>query len=91
MDADPAGVAIASQLPAIVGMVLPPVDVLEEQLRNPQTARKDLFMDQYPVYGQVLDSLGCEHPCHAVWNLISKCAAGVVQERWIQSSVKIFA
>lgn len=90
VDADPAGVAIASQLPNLVGMVLPPLDVLEEQLRNPQTARKNLFMDQYPVYGQALDTLGGDHPCHPVWKLISKCAAGVVQERWIHGSVKVF-
>lgn len=91
MDADPAGVAIASLLPNLVGMVLPQPDVLQEQLRNPQTARKDLFLDQYTIYSQTLDSLGSEHPCHPVWNLISKCAAGVVQERWIQEAVKIFA
>lgn len=90
VDADPAGVAIASQLPNLVGMVLPPLDVLEEQLSNPQTARKNLFMDQYPVYGQALDTLGGDHPCHPVWKLISKCAAGVVQERWIHGSVKVF-
>lgn len=88
VDADPAGVAIASQFPNLLGMVLPPLDVLEAQLRNPQTARKDLFMDQYPVYGQALDTLGSDHPCYPVWKLILKSGAGVVQERWVQASVK---
>lgn len=50
MDADPAGVAIASLLPNLVGMVLPQPDALEEQLRTPQTGRKDLFLDQYTIY-----------------------------------------
>lgn len=90
MDADPAGIAIASQLPNLVGMVLPSQDVLEEQLRNPQTSRKNLFFDQYPVYGQALDGLASDHSCHPVWKLVAKYAAGVVQERWIQESVKIF-
>ena len=91
MDADPAGIAIASKLPNLVGMVLPPLDALEEQLRNPQTARKNLFMDQYPVYGQALDGLGGDHPCHPVWKLISKYAAGVVQERWIKTLLTLFS
>lgn len=88
VDADPAGIAIASQFPNLTGMVLPSLDALEEQLHNPQTARKDLFIDQYPVYGQTLDTLGSDHPCYPVWKLISKSAAGVVQERWVQASVK---
>lgn len=86
MDADPAGVAIAAQLTNVVGMVLPSLAVLEEQLRNPKTARKDLFIEQYPIYGRVLDSLPCGHPCEVPWKLISRSAAGVVQERWIQDT-----
>lgn len=86
MDADPAGVAIAAQLPNLVGMVLPPRAVLEEQLRNPKTARKDLFIEQYPIYSRLLDSLPCGHPCEAHWKQISRSAAGVVQERWIQNT-----
>ena len=89
MDADPAGVTIASQLPCLVGMVLPPLDVLEDQLCNPQTARKNLFMDQYAVYGQSLDKLASNHPCHQAWKLISKYAAGVVQERWLSETVTL--
>lgn len=85
MDADPAGIAIASQFPNLAGMVLPPLPILEEQLRNPRTARKGLFLDQYPVYGSVLDALPVGHPCEGVWRLISRTAAGVVQERWIKS------
>lgn len=84
MDADPAGIAIASQFPNLAGMVLPTTAVLEEQLRNPRTARKDLFLDQYPVYGSVLNALPTGHPCEKVWKLISLAAAGVVQERWVK-------
>lgn len=90
MDADPAGVAIASQFPNLFGMVLPPIKNLEEQLTNTKTARKNLFMDQYPVYGQALDQLSSGNPCKSVWQLISKYAAGVVQERWIHASVEVF-
>lgn len=90
MDADPAGIAIASQFPNLVGMVLPPVETLEEQLHNPRSARKDLFIDQYPVYGSVLAALPAGHPCEGVWQLISRAAAGLVQERWIQDPVQIF-
>lgn len=87
MDADPAGIAIACQLPGLVGMVLPPLDVLEFQLSNPHTARIDLFHDQHPVYGQALERLDVGHPCKPVWDLVSKHAAGVVQERWIKGCV----
>lgn len=83
MDADPAGISIASQLPGLVGMVLPSLDVLESQLNHPHTARLDLFHDQCPVYGGTLDKLDVVHPCKPVWNLVSKHAAGIVQERWI--------
>ena len=90
VDADPAGIAIASQFPNLAGMVLPPIEILVEQLRNPRTARKDLFLDQYPVYGSMLDALPAGHPCHGAWNLISRAAAGVVQERWIQECIRFF-
>jgi hypothetical protein len=87
MDADPAGIAIASQFPNLAGMVFPPIDILEKLLRNPRTARKDLFLDQYPVYGSMLDALPAGHPCQAAWKLISRVAAGVVQERWVNSII----
>lgn len=90
MDADPAGVAIACQFPNLVGMVLPPNAILAEQLRNPSTARKDLFLDQYHGYGRVLDALPLSHPCESVWKMILCAAAGVVQERWIRGAVEIF-
>jgi hypothetical protein len=83
MDADPAGIAIACQLPGLVGMVFPSMEMLETQLRDPRTARKDLFHAQYSVYGQALDELSADHPCQHVWELVSKHSAGVVQERWI--------
>jgi hypothetical protein len=85
MDIDPAGIAMASQLPNFVGMVAPALDVLEEQLRSPKTGRRDLFSAQYPVYGQILDRLPADSPCKAIWELVSKHKAGVVQERWISS------
>ncbi len=91
MDADPAGVAIASQLPNLAGMVLPPIGILEEQLRNPRTARKGLFLEQYPVYGSMLDAMPAGHPCEGVWKLISRTAAGVVQERWIKTLLTLFS
>lgn len=90
MDADPAGIAIACQFPNLAGMVLPPIELLEEQLNNPKTARKDLFLEQYSVYGVGLDALPASHPCKNTWKLISRSAAGVVQERWIQETVRIF-
>lgn len=90
MDADPAGVAIASQFPNLAGLALPPSDILEEQLRNPRTARKDLFLDQFAVYGKMLDALPAGHPCEEAWQMISRIAAGVVQERWIQETVRLF-
>ncbi len=83
MDADPAGIAIACQLPGLVGMVLPSLNVLESQLCHPHTARLDLFHEQYPIYSGTLDQLDVDHPCSLVWKLISKHAAGIVQERWI--------
>lgn len=83
MDADPAGIANASKMQNLVGMVLPSEDTLASQLSDPRTARNDLFMEQYAVYGQMLDKLSEDHPCYSVWQLVSKFAAGVVQERWI--------
>lgn len=83
MDADPAGISIACQLPGLVGMVLPSLSVLEDQLSHPDTARLELFLEQYPVYGGALDKLNVAHPCKPVWDLVSKYAAGIVQERWI--------
>lgn len=89
MDADPAGVAIASQFPNFAGIVLPPIDIIEEQLSNPRMARKDLFLEQYPVYRNMLDALPSGHPCESTWRLISRSAAGVVQERWIQAQLRL--
>ncbi len=84
VDADPAGVAIASSLPGLFGVVTPSKAQLESQLMH-GTARKDLFYSQYPVYGSMLDGLKTTHSCYPLWNLISKYKACVVQERWINS------
>lgn len=83
MDADPAGIYMASKLPGLVGMVLPSIEELESLLSNTKTARLDLFHEQSPIYGGKLDKLDVNHPCKQVWNLVSKHAAGIVQERWI--------
>jgi len=82
VDADPAGINIATQLPDLVGIVGPSVIDLEAQLKD-GTARKDLFYNQYPVYGAMLDEMGKTHCCFLLWSLISKYKACVVQERWI--------
>lgn len=87
MDADPAGISMASKLPGFVGMVTPSISELESQLSNPRTARLDLFHEQYPVHRGTLDKLTANHPCKPVWDLVSKYAAGIVQERWITNEV----
>lgn len=87
VDADPAGLGIACAFPHLSTLILPPVEQLEAQLRDPRTARKDLFMEQYATYGAMLDALDARHPCSHAWQLISKFAAGVVQERWVRSRV----
>lgn len=86
VDADPAGVGIALQLPNLVGMVLPPLDVLADQLQSPRTGRRDLFYEQYPGHGQLLEKLSAENPCYPVWELLKLHKSGVVQERWIGAS-----
>lgn len=84
VDADPAGISMASRMPGILGIVAPSLLELEEQLGR-ISARKDLFYSQYPVYGSSLDQLHGSHCCYELWKLISKYKAGVVQERWINS------
>lgn len=87
MDADPAGISMASQLPGFVGMITPSLSELELQLSNSRTARLDLFHEQYPVHRRTLDKLNEKHPCKPVWDMVSKYAAGIVQERWITKEV----
>lgn len=82
VDADPAGIHIASQLPELVGMVTPKAIELEAQLKE-GSARKDLFYSQYPVYSQSLERMDATNCCYPLWNLISKHKACIVQERWI--------
>jgi hypothetical protein len=83
VDADPAGLAIAAQLPNLVGLVLQPLDVLKAQLSDPRTRRQDLYYAQYPGYGGMLDGIDENHVCRPAWNLISQFKAGVVQDRWM--------
>lgn len=85
VDADPAGINIASQLPSLIGMVTPAAPVLESQLKV-GSARKDLFYSQYPIYGPSLDTLSEDNVCRPIWDLISKHKASVIQERWIDNS-----
>lgn len=88
MDADPAGLLMASRLPGLQGVIAPPDDILASQLTDPRTGRPDLFNDQYPVAAPVLRNLPAEHPCKAVWKLIAKHQAAVVQESWIGRDVR---
>lgn len=82
-DADPAGLAQAASLPRFEGIVLPSIEVLTVQLRDPRMARMDLFYDQIPVYSSVLDALACGHPCRNAWRLLQETKSGITQERWI--------
>lgn len=91
VDADPAGLAAACALSNLAGIVLPPREILEGQLKSTATARKDLFLEQYPVYGAKLDALGVRHPCTEVWKLISSYRAGIVQERWLSGEVELWS
>lgn len=86
MDIDPAGIAMASQLVNLVGMVTPNLIVLEEQMCSPKTGRRDLFQTQYAGYKNLLDQLPENSPCKYLWTLVSKYRAGVVQERWISAT-----
>lgn len=86
VDADPAGVNIASQLPNLAGMVTPAAPVLESQLKD-GSARKDLFYNQYPGYGPSLESMPGNSVCRPLWDMLSKHKACVVQERWIDESI----
>lgn len=89
MDIDPAGIAMASQLVNLVGMVTPNLKFLEEQICSPKTGRRDLFQTQYVVYKNLLDQLPVNSLCKSLWELVSKHRAGVVQERWIAADVCI--
>ena len=89
MDIDPAGIAIASQLVNLFGMVAPNLKVLEEQIRSPKTGRRDLFQTQYHANKNLLDQLPTNNLCKSLWELVSKHRAGVVQERWIAANVCI--
>jgi hypothetical protein len=85
MDADPAGIAMASRLPGIAGVVLPPQDDLEAQLRSPAMRRTDLYTNQLPIHQATLRALPLGHPCYGAWRLVERHRAGIVQERWIGS------
>lgn len=83
MDVDPAGIAMASRFMLLVAMVAPSPRQLQAQFDNPKIRRSDLFLNQYPVVAATLEGIRPENPCRALWNLVSKHRAGVVQERWI--------
>jgi len=83
MDADPAGIAMASHLPGLAGVIAPDRSTMEAQLESPKTRRIDLYQNQYAQFGNGLYQLLEEHPCTALWRLIDQHRAGVVQERWI--------
>lgn len=83
VDADPAGMVIAANLPGLVGVVAPDLHILEGQLASPQTGRRDLFADQYASVQNALHEIAQDSPCRPVLDLILKHRSGVVQERWI--------
>ena len=86
MDADPAGINLASKFKNLIAMVAPVPDVLEGLLVSPKSGRRDLFQAQYPGYCDVLNRLPITSPANGLWQLVSKCRSGVVQERWIAST-----
>lgn len=87
VDADPAGVVIAANLPGVVGVVTPDLATLDEQLASPQIGRRDLFLEQFPSVQNALSAISPESHCWTVLNLILRHRSGVVQERWLNSDV----
>ncbi|MDK9691443.1 DUF7281 domain-containing protein [Azospira sp.] len=83
VDADLAGVVIATSLPWLVGMVTPDLPTLNQQLSSPQIGRRDLFQDQYPSLQNAIAGISADAPCRIVLDLILKYRSAVVQERWI--------
>lgn len=83
VDADLAGVVIATSLPWLVGMVTPDLPTLNQQLSSPQIGRRDLFQDQYPSLQNAIAGISADAPCWIVLDLILKYRSAVVQERWI--------
>lgn len=86
VDVDPAGILIASNLPGLVGMVTPTLVELEAQLSSPQSGRRDLFRDQYPLAGTVLSTIDRQNPLWRVCALVLTHRSAVVQERWIEGA-----
>lgn len=83
VDADLAGVVIATSLPWLVGMVMPDLPTLNQQLSSPQIGRRDLFQDQYPSLQNAIAGISADAPWRIVLDLILKYRSAVVQERWI--------
>jgi hypothetical protein len=83
MDADPAGIAMASKLPGLEGVIYPSPARLEAQLQLPSSRRTDLYINQSRQYEGMLSGLAKNHPCYVAWQLIEHHRAGLVQERWI--------
>lgn len=91
VDADPAGVVIAANLPGLVGMITPDLSTLDQQLSSPQTGRRDLFQDQYPSVQTAIAEIPEDAPCRPVLALILKHRSAVVQERWIGRDICLLA
>lgn len=83
VDADPAGIVIAANLPGVIGLVAPDLITLDEQLASPRIGRRDLFIDQYLGAKNALGGIGQGNPCWRVLDLILRHRSGVVQEHWI--------
>lgn len=91
MDADPAGILMASRMPYLVGMVTPSIERLTEQLSSAKTRRNDLWLQQCPQAASVLDALSEGHPCYKIWQLLKQYQGGIVQERWLDGECCIIS
>lgn len=87
MDLDPSGLQLATKFERLEGIVAPPYETIDEQLRSPISGRRDLFQAQVPMCGEQLNNLPPNSPAKGLWTLITRHKAGVVQERWIGSGV----
>jgi len=83
VDIDPRGLHIAAGCPNLLGIVAPDAVVLETTLASPATGRRDLFQTQVPGIERFLQGITVDSPLHALWMLMARHRAGVVQERWL--------
>ncbi|MGZ8982990.1 MAG: DUF7281 domain-containing protein [Methylotenera sp.] len=87
VDIDPAGLAIASKLPRLGGIVSPDMGNLEKLLSS-SFKRQDLYDKQCSQYSSYLDSLIPSNPSRQLWEVVKKYRAGVVQERFLSMNLE---